>query len=501
MSALWWLCLTVLALALAVDHVICTGEHVDLSSAVENSCSEGGDTGLRGRYQPMLQGHWKACGDGDAGEPLYLTPFLKNGSIEKAVELSRVTGVGKFASYAGYLTVNEKLSSNMFFWFFPAQTDPENAPVLLWLQGGPGASSLFGLFVEIGPLTATKDGAFVDMPVTWNNKYSLLFVDNPVGTGFSFTKSDAGYVTNEEEMARDLHDALSQFFSIFTSYQKNDFYVTGESYGGKYIPYISQHIIEANNAGDGVHINFKGMAIGDAWIDPLSHLPAYPDLLKQMNTIDAAQASEAERTVRNLMNATLMGDYIAAFHTMDAFMLGNMYPYPTWLKNTTGSTNHYNIQRSTMPEMENYYLKPLVNDSVRRGLHVGNLPYSGSLTVEHYLLADFFNTSLPAFLSVLEADGGKYKVMLYNGQFDIVVGNQLTEAMIQAMDWAGKAEFLAAARKIWRVSEADAEVAGYTRQGRNLRHVMVRGCGHMVPMDQPERALDMLDRFINDIPF
>ena len=50
----------------------------------------------------------------------------------------------------GFFTVNATTGSNMYFWFFPAQSGDANAPVVVWLQGGPGASSLFGLFGEIG---------------------------------------------------------------------------------------------------------------------------------------------------------------------------------------------------------------------------------------------------------------------------------------------------------------------------------------------------------------
>lgn len=61
----------------------------------------------------------------------------------------------------------------------------------------------------------------------------MLYIDNPVGTGFSFTKSDEGYVTNEAEVGRDLFEALQQFFTLFSEYADNDFYITGESYAGE----------------------------------------------------------------------------------------------------------------------------------------------------------------------------------------------------------------------------------------------------------------------------
>ena len=60
-------------------------------------------------------------------------------------------------SYSGFMTVNKAFNSNLFFWYFPAAFKPEKAPLLLWLQGGPGGSSLFGLFVENGPFSVTQE--------------------------------------------------------------------------------------------------------------------------------------------------------------------------------------------------------------------------------------------------------------------------------------------------------------------------------------------------------
>ena len=99
----------------------------------------------------------------------------------------------------------------------------------------------------------------------------MLYIDNPVGTGFSFTDSDAGYANNEDDVARDLYSALDQFFTLFGSYRANDFYVTGESYAGKYVPAIS-YKIHQENAVAKRKINLKGLAIGDGLCDPINQL-------------------------------------------------------------------------------------------------------------------------------------------------------------------------------------------------------------------------------------
>lgn len=232
-------------------------------------------------------------------------------------------------SYAGYFTVNEDYDSNLFFWFFPANgtehlyeddrnfdedddnngeyedgsrtsnksttkkykkrgnstsklahaREIENNPVVLWLQGGPGSSSLFGLFTENGPFFVNEDQRtirsistflfsfffnylslcfcvpicflffflFCDLenPYSWHLKYNLLFIDNPVGTGFSFTDPD-GYCKNISQTADQLYIGLKQFYQLFPWLQENSFFITGESFAGKYIPAIGNKIYEEN---------------------------------------------------------------------------------------------------------------------------------------------------------------------------------------------------------------------------------------------------------------
>lgn len=171
----------------------------------------------------------------------------------------------------------------MFFWFFPAQNANASAPVLLWLQGGPGATSLFGLFAENGPIQVNDDGSLSGRPISWNSMYSLLYIDNPVGTGYSFTANDDGYTHSQDEVARDLYSALSQFFQIYTDYAASPFYVTGESYAGKYVPTIGYKIhVENQNSSAAVKINLAGLAMGNGWTDPYRQY-VYGPLLYQVN--------------------------------------------------------------------------------------------------------------------------------------------------------------------------------------------------------------------------
>ncbi len=132
----------------------------------------------------------------DVGDPLYLTPLLEAGDPDGAREAARVTDplpgfeAGDWESYAGFVTVEAETDSHMFFWFFPAtseEADPEDAPVVVWLQGGPGSSSMFGLFEINGPIRAVEggpDGVTGEAnPYSWTNRANMLYIDNPVGTG------------------------------------------------------------------------------------------------------------------------------------------------------------------------------------------------------------------------------------------------------------------------------------------------------------------------------
>ena len=186
--------------------------------------------------------------------------------------------LGNLTSYAGFFTVDAEKASNMFFWFFPALNGDEKAPLLIWLQGGPGASSMFSLFHEIGPYELSKDGSkhgeihLGRRELSWNNRYALLFIDNPVGTGFSFTGSPDGYAKTEEDVAANLLTLLSQFYLVFPSKAKVPLYLTGESYAGHYIPALGNAIYKHNAAlapGNPAYIPLAGLAIGDGWIDPV----------------------------------------------------------------------------------------------------------------------------------------------------------------------------------------------------------------------------------------
>lgn len=430
---------------------------------------------------------------GDPGSPLFLTPYLKAGEIEKARDLSLVGPLSgaNVKSYSGYLTVNETYNSNLFFWFFPAQTKPETAPVLLWLQGGPGGTSMFGLFVENGPYVVSENMTLSARKFSWTSKYSVLYIDNPVGTGFSFTDDDKGYARNENDVARDLYSALTQFFQIYYEYQKNEFYATGESYAGKYVPAIGYYIHTHNSAAK-VKINFKGVAIGDGLCDPEVMLGGYAEFFYQTGMMDENQKQYVQEQTDLGVMYIQQKKWIKAFEVFDTLLNGDTTSYASFYENATGCKNYYNFLQCQEPPEQEYFGKFLSFPEVRKSIHVGNLTFHDGTEVEKHLLEDVMKTVKP-WLAVLMDN---YRVLIYSGQLDVIVAAPLTERFLPTVPWSKVEKYKKADRFYWKVHPNDSEVAGYVRQVDDFYQVIIRGGGHILPFDQPEASFDMIDRFI-----
>jgi vitellogenic carboxypeptidase-like protein len=423
----------------------------------------------------------------DPGQPLFLTPYIESGQIEQAKNLSRVNLQPDYSypSYSGYFTVNKTLESNIFFWFFPAQTGDISTPFVVWLQGGPGASSLFGLFAEQGPILVDKEKNLHPRNITWNSKYHLLFIDQPVGTGYSFTKSEQGYVHNEDEVARDLYAMLTQFFVVYHEYAQSPFYVTGESYGGKYVPAIV-YKIHVENPEAKIKINLKGMAIGDGLIDPYNEWD-YGSVMYQVGLIDERQLEYVNLQTRLARNAIELKQYLLAY-ALFGQILDEFYT------NATGLNDIYDyLLTQSEPEFD-YYVPWVTANENRRKIHVGNLTYNDGDAVGQALANDVMQ-SIVGKVAIIA--NNNYKILIYNGLLDIIIASSLTMDWVDKMEWQYANELRSAERKIWKVKDDDKEVAGYIKQSHSFFLAWVRNAGHMVPSEQPRAAFDLIDRFIS----
>ena len=429
------------------------------------------------------------------GEPLFLTPLIEAGELQQARDQSRVLGLpgpgAGITSHAAFLTVNKELNSNLFFWFIECQqASPREAPVVLWLQGGPGTSSLFGLFVENGPFNADIDLNLVARNLSWSNTHNMLYIDNPVGTGFSFTDDEAGYAMNQEDVARDLYSALTQFFTAFEMFLDNEFYVTGESYGGKYVPAITYKIHTENPTAE-LAINLMGMAIGNGLVDPINQVD-YGDFLYNVGLADAKQRQVFHAFATETVDLINQGDLVSALRLIVTTIASGDSSHPSYFSNTTGFSNTYNYLLPVNPhDVDTSPFNDFLRlPTTRASIHVGDLPYNEQRNiVSQHLLGDIMNTTKPLVAALLDAG---YRVMVYSGQLDVIVAYPLTERWLASLEWHGAEQYRAAERLIWR---EQGEIAGYVRQVDNLHEVLVRNSGHMVPADQPRAGYALITRF------
>lgn len=167
----------------------------------------------------------------------------------------------------------------MFYWMLykngtSSIEATDKTPVILWLQGGPGCSSMTGLFEELGPLRLNQTTMeLYKTPISWQNDYHLLFIDNPIGAGYSYAASKDDYVTNYTQMADNLYYMLSQLATMYpTWFTGRQFFIFGESYAGHWVPAIAYKILEQNNNSTATHFPLAGIGIGDGWTDPYNQL-------------------------------------------------------------------------------------------------------------------------------------------------------------------------------------------------------------------------------------
>lgn len=176
-----------------------------------------------------------------------------------------------FKQYAGYITVNASHGRALFYWFIEASSSTAaSKPLLLWLNGGPGCSSIgYGEAEEIGPFRMTSSGNSLQFnKLAWNNEANLLFLESPAGVGFSYSNTSSDYLEFGDKLtAEDAYSFLVNWFDRFPHYKTRDFYISGESYGGHYVPQLAELISDRNKDKFYRRINLKGFMIGNPALD------------------------------------------------------------------------------------------------------------------------------------------------------------------------------------------------------------------------------------------
>eukprot|EP01102_Stenamoeba_stenopodia_P011268 TRINITY_DN3445_c0_g3_i1.p1 TRINITY_DN3445_c0_g3~~TRINITY_DN3445_c0_g3_i1.p1 ORF type:complete len:474 (-),score=122.85 TRINITY_DN3445_c0_g3_i1:187-1539(-) len=402
--------------------------------------------------------------------------------------------------YSGYVSIQTNGNKNLFYWFFESRRDPTTDPVTIWLTGGPGCSSLIALFTENGPCSVTPNGTNTVLnPYSWNTQSNIMWIDQPVQTGYSY---GSPLDTDEAQVAADMYAFLQAWFKLHPEYQKQKFYVTGESYGGHYVPAVSNYIYQQNQQNPAIPINLHGVAIGNGLTDPQIQYLYYADYAQN----NSVRQLVTDRVLNQMIDAT--GPCVQQIAKCNQGNNNNECSNAQLECNdaligpvqATG-VNLYDVRiPCAVPPLcydFSYVDKFVTAKSTRDAIGVGTHVWHGdcNFQVNGLFSADWmhnFNTDIPA---LLEAN---MTVLIYAGDDDFICNYMGNKAWTLALQWSGQSGFNAAEDHPWNV---EGVAAGIARSYDNFNFLQVFNAGHMVPRDQPANALAMINQFFDSHAF
>lgn len=429
-------------------------------------------------------------------------------------EADRVIGLPgqppvSFKQYAGYVTVNETHGRALFYWFFEATTTPDKKPLLLWLNGGPGCSSIgYGEAEELGPFFTQKNKPELKFNnFTWNKAANLLFLESPVGVGFSYTNTSSDIKElGDTNTARDSYKFLINWFRRFPQFKSHEFYISGESYAGHYVPQLAEQIFDSNKrVKKEDHINFKGFMVGNALMD---------DETDQKGMIDyawdhAVISDHLYHSIKRVCNFSLkhpgddcddlLNQYFAVYKILDMYSL-----YAPKCVNSNFSTTTRPLPKS-FSRIEGWHKRPTGYDpclsdytetymnrpDVQVALHanITKIPYPWTHCSNNITFwSDAPSSMLPTIKKLI--DGG-LRVWVYSGDTDGRIPVTSTRLTLRKLglkiteDWTP-----------WYTNNK--QVGGWTVAYDGLYFVTIRGAGHQVPTFKPKQALQLVRHFLSN---
>ncbi|KAK2980297.1 hypothetical protein RJ640_006295 [Escallonia rubra] len=460
---------------------------------------------------------------------LFFLPLFRGG-------FSCAAGTQDGSELWGYVEVRPK--AHMFWWYYrsPHRVQDPNKPwpIILWLQGGPGASGVgIGNFEEVGPL----DTDLKPRNTTWLQKADLLFADNPVGTGYSFVEDTKLLVKTDEEAAADLTTLLIEVFNRNEILQQSPLYIVAESYGGKYAATLGLSALKAIEAGK-LKLKLGGVALGDSWISPEDFVFSWGPLLRDVSRIDHSGFEKSNRfaflgcacvfvlaylcmCTRNGVEFLLPEKYSLAQHIKQQIDDGHFEEATSsWseledvISTSSNFVDFYNflldsgmdpvsltaaeLSRGIAMKRYSRYLTSLrssvggdgdsldtlLNGVIKKKLNIipENVTWGGQSDLVFTSLAGDFMR--PRINEVDELLAKGVNVTVYNGQLDVICATKGTEAWVEKLKWEGLETFLSMERTPMYCGN-DKMTKGYTKTYRNLHFYWILGAGHFVSQVKP----------------
>ncbi|RLN46598.1 hypothetical protein BBI17_008051 [Phytophthora kernoviae] len=407
---------------------------------------------------------------------------------------------------AGYIKLSNKQDDHYFYWYFESRKTPATDPLVLWLSGGPGCSSLLTLLSENGPCFVKEDLTTEINPNSWNSEANVIWLDQPTGVGYSYgAPEDAD--RDEKDVQENIYAFLMGFLDKHPELENRPLFITGESYAGHYVPAAAHKIWRENKkATDKQRLNLKGIAIGNGLTSTVVQQSehaldmvdnAYGVKLMDEETLTKAKVAELECTAMveacqtNASVCTDAGDF-CELDVMGAYIAAgrNMMD----IRQKCAELDPINCYGDMVQRITAF----LNSDEVRSYLNVSEVhpaPWqSASAEVEANFEADLMKTFEQDVADLLSNDS--VRVLIYHGDADLVCNWYGGLAWTQQLEWENQQQFKTASEHDLLVDGAAAGTV-WTVDGL-LTFVRVKNAGHMAAMDQPRVGVEMINKFLRN---
>ncbi|KAH7518636.1 hypothetical protein FEM48_Zijuj09G0192100 [Ziziphus jujuba var. spinosa] len=451
--------------------------------------------------------------------------LLSDGSIVKT--LPGFPGVLPFKLETGYVRVEE---SELFYYFVESQGRAPFDPLILYLNGGPSCSGLNGFLYQAGPLVFNITDYTGGLPAlslnpnSWTKTASIIFVDAPIGTGFSYATTPQGYSVSDTKSARQTHNFIREWLIDHPEFIKNEFFIASDAYSGIVTPVIAEEILNGNEIGVEPRINLKGFLSGSPHTDKLqednSIIPySYQMALISDHLYQSARISCNEQyVIVDPSNAKCLTDLEAIYECIGQIDFANILEPRCDInlvpeekdgqqaRRSLKENQTYNFNSSVQKTDKKFWCRNFVyalsniwaNDrSVQNALHVRQgtirewIRCNDSIIQQTYL---YDIRSAIVYQKNLTNTG--LQVLLYNGDHDLGLPHISTEKWIKSLNLSIQSE--------WRPWFVDGQIAGYTvkysNQGYHLTYVTVKGAGHSPTEYKSKECYSMFERWIHYYP-
>ena len=393
---------------------------------------------------------------------------------------------------------------HFYFWFFESRSDPTTDPLILWLNGGPGCSSFTGLLMELGPCNVNRNGSnTIFNRHSWNNNASIIFLDQPVGTGFSYSNSSK--ISTSQEAAKDMYVFLRLFKQAFSKYSALPFHIAGESYAGHYIPWLAKGIlVENENNLASNKIALESIAIGNGFTDsvmqndyyvPMLRNPKYGLILPEkvisrmelLTPICRAAGNSCYRTQSKYF--CVPAELACSKIYLDPYDAAGLNFYDVRLHPNDPILDDYS------DAIEKWVNQPFVLQEL--GAHSQHVGCDDSVYKRFAMAGDGGMPVMKLLPSILEKG---IRVLIYAGDADYICNWMGNKAWVLNLNWFGSQGMKRAKDRLWK-SIMTGRVAGEIRTQGNFSFLNVYNASHFVPFDQPEHSLEMINNWLSNTKF